>query len=420
MDYRDILTIAVVAVLLVPVASAYAPSSNSAPGGDEQADDGAGAAAASSATTAQDGNYTRLYITDGYLSDRVKPGESVTFNVTVGNSEDHAVELDPHVVLPQVQGRPIEKSWITIEDADTTLDAGEEQQFAVTVEVPDDAEFGSYRAQVAFTNQTVSYPGRPDRPVHAAQISVSVHEEPSVQIVDGRYASAQVQTGDSYTYEVTVRNDGDQAVPLNPRIQMREHRRPSENTVERSWFEIDAPTEVQPGETATVTITVTPPEDASVGRYHTEVNLGLTDPKRPDRSDYWQRVDLSMLVWEQPDQPFEKTFSVSERADNVSLSLTAGNYYEQASDEPVSFDVTFVSPNGTEFSAERVSVTDSGSVSLGADDRHDAETQGAYAARSGGTEFEYRVDDPDAGEWTVRIMPRNTVDFRYQIVRNEG
>ncbi|MFC7142069.1 hypothetical protein ACFQMA_19815 [Halosimplex aquaticum] len=420
MDYRDILTIAVVAVLLVPVASAYAPGSNSAPDQGEETATDASAAAEEAPAATQDSNYTRLYITDGYLSERVKPGESVTLNVTVGNSEDHTVELDPHVVLPQVQGRPIQKSWISIENGDTTLSAGEEREFTVTVAVPSDAEFGEYRAEVAFTNQTVSYPGQPDRPVHAAQISVSVREEPSVQIVDGRYASAQVQTGDSYTYEVTVRNDGDQAVPLNPTVETPDHRQPSENTVKRSWFEIDAPNEVGPGETANVSVTVTPPSDAAVGRYYTELSLGLTDPNRPERSDYWQRVDLSMQVWEQPDQPFEQSFAVSERADNVTLSLTAGDYGERASDEPVSFDVTFVSPNGTEVDAERVSVTDSGAVSLGAEDDRAAERQGAYTARSGGSEFEYRLDDPGAGEWTVRIMPHNTVDFQYEIVRDES
>lgn len=425
MDYRNLLTLALVAVLLAPVASAYAPNADSAPDqGEATADAGVADEAADAAADAQDdSNYTRLYIADGYHSDRVKPGETASFNVTVGNAETHEVELDPHVVLPQVQGRPIQESWITIEDADTTLGPDEERTFTVTVDVPDDAELASYRAQVAFTNQTVSYEGRPDQPVHSARISVNVYEEPSVEISGDTYRYAQIQTGESYTYEYEIENTGDEAVPVNPEIAMQNTRMVSstdQNTVDRSWFSIEAPNEVAPGETETVTITVEPPEDADLGRYRTEVNLGLKDPNRPDRSDYWQQVSLNFQVWEQPDEPFETTFSVSEDADNVTLTLSGGNYRDTASDDPVSFDVTFVSPSGEEIDPQRVSVSDGGSVSLAGDDGRQTESDGPYASESTGTEFEYRVDDPESGEWTAQITPQNTINFRYEIVRNES
>ena len=425
MDYRDILTLALVAVVLLPAASAYAPSSNSAPTAGEPVADQAsagsatGADSAAAAQSSGDGNYTRLYITDGYLSGEVKPGESTTFNVTVGNADDETVDLDPHLALPQAQGRPVDESWVTIEDSETTLEPDEEREFTVTVAVPEDTEFGSYRGEVAFTNQTTSYPGMPDRPVHSAQLSVTVREEPSVTITGDRYASAQIQSGDSYTYEYTVENDGDQAVPLNPTIQTSNRVRSDRNTIERSWFSIDAPNEVGAGESATVAVTVTPGDDADVGYYDTEIDLGLQDPNRPERSDYWQQVSVRFQVWEQPDEPFEKSFSVSDEAENVTLSLTAGRYGQSTTDEPVDFDVTFVSPDGEEIDAERVSVTDSGSISL-AGDRSDGEQQGPYTDSSSGTEFEYRLNDPTSGEWTAEIMPENTVDFSYEIVRDEG
>lgn len=441
MRRRDILTLALVAVLIAPAASAYAPSTNSSPDASDAgdavqpsvtetpapADETAASGSASSSTSAsasasssKDVNYTRLYIADSYLNGGVEPGESTTFNVTVGNAEDETVDLDPHVVLPQVQGRPIDDSWITVEDADTTLDPGEEREFTITVETPEDAELGSYNAHVAFTNQTVSYPGTPERPVHSAQISVTVEDEPSVTIGGDRYGYSQIQTGSSYTYEFTVENEGDETVPLNPQIRTNDNVRSDQNTVERSWFDIESPNEVAPGETANVNITVTPAANAAVGDYSTQVDLGLTDPDRPDRSDYWQQVHLDFRVWEQPENPFEKRFSVSEAADDVTLSLTASAHRETATDEPVSFDVTFVSPNGTDVDAERLSVTDSGSVSLGAANPRDAETQGSYADSSAGTEFEYRVEDPESGEWTAEILPENAIDFRYEIVRNES
>jgi hypothetical protein len=419
MDYRNVLTLALVAVVLLPVASAYAPSSNSAPVEGEPAAAVDGGVSDASVQSSEDSNYTRLYITDSYLSSTVKPGESTTFDITVGNSEDHEVELNPHIELPQIQGRPVEESWVSIEDADTTLGPDEERTFTVSVSVPEAAAFGNYRGAVAFTNQTVSYPGTPERPVHSAQISVSVREEPAVTVSGDRYSSAQIQAGNSYTYEYTVENGGDEAVPLNPTIETRERVRPETNAVERSWFEIDAPAEVGAGESVTVSVTVTPPADVSLGRYDAEVDLGLQDPNRPDRSDYWQQVNLHFQVWEQPEESFEKSFSVSEEANDIALSLTAGNYGEMATDEPVDFEVTFVSPDGTEIDAERVSVTDSGSISMSGNDRRDGQQQGVYTDHTGATEFEYRLDDPEAGEWTVEIMPENTINFQYEIVRNE-
>jgi len=422
MNVRTLLTVALVALLIAPAATAYAPG-NSTPAqtqGEPAALATDGAQNGDAASASQERNYTRLYIEEGYRSSEVKPGESTTFNVTVGNSEDEAVELDPHVVLPQVRGRPLAKSWVSIESADTTLDAGEERTFTVNVSVPSDADLGEYRALVAFTNETISYrPGQPPRPVHAATINVDVFKEPTVRISSDRYYRTQVQAGDDYTYEIEVENTGEQAVPLNPTLETQETRRRypgSEQTVERSWFEIDAPSEVAPGETATVNVTVSPPESASVGDYNANIDLGLQDPARPDRGDYWQQVDLHFQVWKQPEEPFETTFGVSEDTESASVTLSTGS---PANDRSASFDVTLVAPNGTTVEAERVRVSNDGHVSLSGEGPR-GESQGPYTSHGGQKEFVYRIDDPAAGQWTARIMPRNAVDFEYEITRDEN
>jgi hypothetical protein len=417
MQRRTILAVGLAAIMLLPVTAAYAPTGNSAPAQGEPASSQA------TPTESGDGNFTRLYIEDGYNSEELKPGETTTFNITVGNGEDRAVELNPRVVLPQVEGRPLQADWVTIEDADTTLEADEERTFTVTVSVPDDAELGQYRSLIAFTNQTVTYRrGQPERPVHAATIGVEVFEEPTIEVLQRRYYSPQIESGDSYTYEVEVRNTGEEAVPLNPTLETEEARRSprQRNTVERSWFEIDAPNEVAPGENATVAVTVTPPESADVGRYDAEVDLGLEDPARPDRGDYWQRVDLHFRVWEQPEEPFETAVQVSEETETLTLRLSANQYEPVADDAPADFDVTLVAPNGSTVEPERVQVTDSGNVDLGERRRPDARTQGPYASDGGNTEFVYRVESPESGEWTARILPENTTNFDYEIVREES
>jgi len=427
MKHRNVLIIALVAVLITPAAAAHVPLEHSAPvqGEPVVADEPVTTVSAaapqtdtgSSQTNAT--NYTHLYLDDRYRSGDVTPGNSTTFNVTVANGEDHAVELSPHVVVPQLEARPIQDAWISIEDANTTLGANTERTFTVNVTVPDGTELGDYQAAVAFTEETISYPARPPQPIHAATISVEVYREPTVTVRSPSYYSTRIQAGSAFTYEVVVENTGESAVPLNPSIETEESRYRDRATAQRSWFDIEAPSEVAAGENATVEITVTAPSDAGVGDYDAMVDLGLKDPARQDRRDYWQQVDLSFQIWQQPENPFVTHFQVSDRADNVTLSLSASQYRRMANDQPTRFEVTFVAPNGTVVDHQREKLRNRGSVSLASDARR-GETQGAYTSGGEAKQFVYQVDDPSAGTWTVKIMPHNTTDFSYEIVRNES
>ncbi|MDG5776351.1 hypothetical protein VB773_08005 [Haloarculaceae archaeon H-GB2-1] len=419
MNTKGIFALVLVAVLLVPAASASTvPASNAL-------DDESVETEPQQATTGNDTqqtNYTRLYVDDGYRHLELKPGESDSFTVDVENGEDEAVTISPHVVIPRVGERPVEKSWVSVDVDDATIEPGAERTVNVTVEVPDDADLGRYQGWVAFTDETVSYPGRPPQPVHAVSFATEVTKDPTVFIRSGDHGYSQVQAGESYTHEIVVENTGEQAVPLNPELARQRHsHRPGANTVERSWFDIDSPNEVQPGETATVTVTVTAPADASRGHYDAELDLGLTDPARPEDRDYWQQVHLNFQVWTQPEDPFEKSVNVEEGTQNLTLTLTSNDRYDRnaADTKPAQFDVAWVAPNGTTIDAERVSVTNSGHVDLGdADRRSGVQTDGAYATGGQNKEFVYRVDDPAAGNWTVRIMPEHAVQFGYEIVRD--
>ena len=81
--------------------------------------------------------------------------------------------------------------------------------------------------------------------------------------------------------------------------------------------------------------------------------------------------------------------------------------------------MTFVTPDGRELEANRASLTDSGNVNLGAQ-RPRETTDDTYVARGGQQTFTYELADPAAGEWSVRIMPQNTIDFSYEITRDEA
>jgi len=423
-------------LLLAPVAGAASVQSNGfvaldgdssdaapAPGSAAQADDGS--------ANGSDTNYTRLYVEDEYRRLELKPGESETFEVTVENGEDGPLEVTPGLFLPKVGDRPVEKGWVSIEPTGTTLDAGAEETVSVTVSVPEDAELGEYRGAVQFTDETIQYPGRPPRPVHAASFNVEVQRDPTVFVLPLNRGYTQLEAGESYTHSVRINNTGDEAVPLDPTLQLREERRPgpaSESSADRSWFTIDAPSQVPAGESVTVEVTAEVPEDASRGDYDAELNLGLRDPARNERHDHWQRMHMRLQVWKQPDEPFEKTFDVSEGTESVTVALSASDR-RNANDEPASFDVTFVGPDGETVEPERVETTNRGHVDLSGDDRRPryryaaegaADSGSAYADEGGERVIRYRVDSPEDGEWTLRVMPEDTVRFRYEILRDES
>lgn len=368
-------------------------------------------------------NYTRLYVDadDSYRD--ANPGETLEYTVTVKNGESEAVDVDPHLFTEPMMEFPIETSWVTI-DGPSSIEAGETADYAVTVEVPESAKTGDYRALVAFTNESVTYPGRPARPLHAAHIATDVWREPTVKVRSDTYVRGQVEAGDSLVREIVVENTGDSAVPLSPELRAeRNHcRGHCPNKLNPSWIDIDAPNQVGAGETATVSITVSPPESAERGRYDAEVNLGLKDPNRQQHDSYWQQVRLNFVVWKQPTEAFETDFEVSERAENVTLTLSPRNHYYGSEDgETASFDVEFVGPDGTVVEAERVRVSQRGYVDLSGERSPSAVQRGEdYAVEGSSRAFVYRVDGPDAGEWTLRVTPENTIGFQYELDQAES
>ncbi|WP_132060966.1 hypothetical protein [Halorussus amylolyticus] len=367
-------------------------------------------------------DYTKLYVESDYDYPELKPGESTEFTVTVTNREDSDIDLDPHVYVPPVGENLLEESWVTI-DGDSTVAANGEQEFTVTVSVPEDAEMGRYSGQVAFTDEKVTYPGRPERPVHATSVNVRVWQEPTVDIVSNTYIHGQAEAGDTTTKEIVVENTGDEAVPLSPQLRDDRHRTygGSSSKIDPAWLNIEAPSNVAPGETATVTVTMSPPENAESNRYRGNLDLGLKDPNRDDNNNHWQEVSMRLEVWNQPDEAFETSFEVSEDAENVTLTLSPRSGYGDSSDSaPADFDITFVKPDGTTVTAERVQVSDRGTVDLSESNNPNAQQQGEYLVRSGGQEFVYQIDDPEAGSWDLQVMPENVIGFNYDITRNES
>lgn len=420
MNKRTLLTLLVVVGMLVPAAGATVTTQS-----DSTAPHPSLATAGNQHNIEETTNYTRLYVDDRYQRLRLKPGESDSITLTVENGDEEPVAVSPTLYIPPRGQRPIDESWITIKEANTTLAPGEANEFEIVVSVPDDAELNRYGGMIAFTDEMIKYPGRPDQPVHAVSLNVEVWREPTVRIISDRYRYTQVKAGDSATREIVVENTGDQPIPVNPEVRTDDRRRyhgySDRETIDRSWIEIAAPNEIDAGETATIEVTVSPPEDAERGDYRAELDLGLKDPARPDRDTHWQRLQLRFQVWSQPDEPFETSFAVSDETEQIELELSAGQHHRAGGElEPPGFAVTFVSPDGTEIEAEQVRVTNRGSVNLGADRPRPTLDDSTYSSRGERQTFRYQLDGPLAGSWSVKIMPENTMRFSYEITRDES
>lgn len=418
MKRQHVFTALLVVALMVPAASA-ATIQGQSPAAQTPTPAATAGEASSSSGGQTPANYTRLYVEDSYRSLELKPGESESFTVTVANEDEESVTIEPHLYVPPVGQQPVESEWVTFSPEQATLAPGNETTVTVDIAVPEDADLGNYDAMVAMTDEMISTPAGPQRPVHAASVSVDVYEDPTVTIHEGQRMHTQIQAGESHTHSIVIENDGEEKVPVDPTVNnQRGHRYPPTETAsfERSWMEVDAPNEIPAGETATVNVTITPPADAEVGSYNVELDLGLRDPARTDGSDFWQQVGLSFQVWDQPDEPFTTSFQVSEETSALTLKLDAPTGRETGGESP-DFDVSFVAPNGSVVEAERVQTTNSGHVDL-ADERRAQDS--AYGSHGGQQTFTYRVEDPAAGEWTARIMPENAIQFDYEIVRDEG
>lgn len=161
------------------------------------------------------------------------------------------------------------------------------------------ASLGDVRGWIAFANGTIAAPGRPPQPIHATTLSVDVWCDPTVRVRAGRQLQAQIKAGERPTHSIVDENACEVAVPLSPDLATDRRGTCCGNcpvTLEHSLLEIDAPSEIALGETETVNVTVTPPDDAERGRDDAELNRGIRDPARDKRDTHWQEIDLNVQV----------------------------------------------------------------------------------------------------------------------------
>lgn len=332
----------------------------------------------------------------------VKPGETVTATFEVTNSEqDEAVALDTSLVDPEGE---FPDDWVEVSPENNEVAPNETVEVDVTVDVPDDAAAGRHSAVVGLTDDEVAVPATGTYPLNSFRFSVNVDREPSVEI-EQRRTQVSSPAGETHEFEFEVTNNGDGAVDVDPSYHNERAEQRTSDSAPFSPFPsenvgFDAPDEIPPGETATVTVEADVPSEYS-GIYLLPVDLGVEDPARTD--DYWRTATIHLEVW-QDDGPATVEFDVE---DTERFEFEASADEIEGLDAP-EIDVTLYGPDGEEVDAETETVTKkSGSVSF-IDDGYEQTPEHSVVET---------VDEPQNGTWTAEIETSNVPGFDYEVRR---
>ncbi|MDQ1275386.1 MAG: hypothetical protein QG610_959 [Euryarchaeota archaeon] len=384
--------------------------------------------------------FEKISVDPAYQYLELKQGESENFTVTVENNDNKTVKLNPRLLIIPYTEKFIDESWVSISPSAKDLKAGEKEEFEVEVNIPENADLGNYAVLIAFSENVPEgdvagyYPNFPG----TMQLNLRVWVPPTVQILTP-YVNDLIEAGETYTYEIKLKNTGDKDVAISPELTeggdiIYYDSVPSYGGVTYAFgndaISIEAPEKVEAGQTAIVKMTVKVPADAK-GSYTGTLDLNIDDP---GISEYEGKVSLNFRILPIPEKPYETTFKTADNG-TISIEVSAYQYgyglYTEGGNRDLtpSFEVNLTDPSGKEVTPALVSKKYSGSVSI-IDDTYpqpylpyisakiaagtETYNQGSYQA--GTTTFveTYTVQGA-AGEWTLSILPRNTENFEYSI-----
>ncbi|MFV9631571.1 MAG: hypothetical protein ACNYWM_10950 [Methanosarcinales archaeon] len=361
--------------------------------------------------------FTKLQISPSYSDMEIQPGESDDITVKVINEDNITVSVEPTIVEDPYSEYFFEEEWIDITPSSIELEPGDEIEFTIKVEIPDDAECGYYSVQIAFTDDLM--PTSYEEYINSMHLYIDVWKPP-VLLIHPSYIHDRVESGKEYDYEVNLKNTGDVDIEIEPEF------------VSDRWYgyygmmipaftddaiTIDAPSVVPANEIATVNIHLSVPENAK-GRYEGGIDLNFDDSP-----DEWERIiDLSFEVWTQPTDPFIKSFTSKTDAP-ITIEIGSNRYQYDAcggvnnTNEEPSFDLTLKRPSGDYVELNLTMTGYYGSVSLGG-----TGCTAPWEMDSSGIYDEYRISyieryntNGAAGEWELSILPHYVEEFEYTI-----
>lgn len=432
-------------IAIFSIACAGVEGGNSAVPAKEDVQPKVGAGIESSSIYAADyfPEFEKIRVDPAYKYLELEPGDSDNFTVTVENKDNKTIKLKPELLITPYTENFMDENWTSISPSEKSLKPGEKQEFQVKVNIPEDADLGNYAALIAFTEKVPEgdvagyYPNFPG----TMQLNVQVWVKPSVQILTP-YVNDLVEAGETYTYEIKLRNTGDKDIAISPELTREggiiyaEDALSSTGMPQQAFgddaISVEAPDKVKAGQTAIIKLTLAVPADAK-GSYSGSLDLNIDDP---GIRDYEELVSLSFRILPVPEEPYESTFE-AETDGPITLEIKAYQYgyglYTTGGNRDLTpfFNVSLIDPSGNEVTPTLVNTKYSGSINI-VDDTYpqppypmpyvssrvaggmETYDQGSY--QGGTTTFVKTYSAPGAaGEWTLSILPRNTENFEYTV-----
>ena len=413
-----------IALSIISIACAGAGAENKAVPAKEnavvQAKVGAGSLPATGESA---GNYfpefEKIKVDPAYKYLQLKPGDSDSFTVRVENNDNKTIGLKPRILITPYTENFINESWISISPSERSLKPGEKEEFEVKVSIPKDAKIGNYAVLIAFTEKVPEgdvagiYPNFPG----TMQLNVQVWIPPTVRILTP-YVNDLVEAGKEYTYEIKLRNTGNQDISISPELTQEGgviyYRNADSSTVspptessstassskESSPTEssstvsssaasssaassiappstglsqafgneaitVEAPEKIKAGQTGVVKLKLAVPANAK-GSYSGSLDLNIDDP---GIREYEGKVPLSFHILPVLKEPYETTFEA--RTDSpITIAITANQYgyglYTAGGNQDLipSFNVNLKDPSGKQIIPTLVSTKSSGSINI--------------------------------------------------------
>jgi hypothetical protein len=370
-------------------------------------------------------NYTVHLIDPTYYSVYLMPGKNETFNVSFRNEGNEIINVAPKAVASPYGYNNVTESWITISPANTTVSPGIEQDFAISVNVPEDAESGDYQVQIVFTDDT--YPVYEDpaydqeyidpQYVNSMFLDISVPVRPKLEFQTSSVYD-NIEPGKEYVYEIKMKNVAGKDVTIDPKVvsyDMYDCYSYEGAAFENDIIEISAPSVIKAGEITSMTIRVPVPENAD-GSYHAYIEMNA-DGKEYDGSV--PQINLDFAVIKQLSVPYVKTFNTTTK-DPITIKISTDIYGPESSvrispkKEMPAFEVN-LKCNSSPVKMALMETTQGGTVySPGCNFPLWAVDNSSYDSYSGQYLQTYKVSGA-TGVWELSILPKNTNSFTYSI-----
>ena len=341
-------------------------------------------------------------INPNYYSIYLMAGNSETFSVTFENKGNETLDIIPKVVSMPYSAKNLTESWITISPTNATVEPGAVQEFSVKVDIPKDAEGGYYQTGIVFTDDLA--PGSTDY-LNMLRLDISVQALAKVEL-QTTYISDAVEAGQEYVYSVKIKNIIDREVTIDPKLTKNQFIYYNGNTMSLADnITISAPSTIQAGEIANMTITVPVPQDAT-GYYSGSIDLNI-DGTANDGSN--PQLNLNFNTIQFPTVPYVKTFKTTNNdpiAIEVSTDLYDQNYGIRISPEKKepSFDISL------KYKSKPVKLSlsktvDNTYINTGQSFPIWAVEDNVYYQSYGKHHAETYTASGKAGQWELSIMP---------------